>query len=192
MTGKICDIRKYSIITGDRLFFDANIWIYLWSPPNSPDASLSSAIMEYSRIYSEMISQNIKILTSWLVLSEFVNFLSRKSFQSYLKLNQGAFKDSEFKSYRDSIYFLTERKDITTYVKKILEKSQIIPHDSSNLRCDNVLNWFENNIDLNDAIYVEDSIITHYKIVTHDKDFKKFRGVANPDILTANPKLFKT
>ena len=189
MAGKICDIRKYSLSAEDRIFFDANIWIYLWSPPHSPDADLSNAIGEYSRVYTEIVNQGIKILTSWLVLSEFVNTLARKSFQSHLKLYPGSFKVNEFKRYRDSKDFLPDCKAIASFVKKILNKSNFISHSSDSMCYDNILQWYENQADFNDAVYVEDSIVTHYKIVTHDEDFKRAWSVAGPTILTANQKM---
>ena len=191
MASKICDIRKYSLSTNDLLLFDANIWIYLWEPPHSPDVILSSAIGEYLKIYTEMVNQGIKILTSWLVLSEFVNSLARKSFHSHLKLYPGSFKDKEFKLYRDSKDFLQMRKTIASYVRKMLDKSRMISHNSDSLCYDNILHWYENKADFNDAIYAEDSIVTHYKIVTHDEDFKRAWGVSEPTILTANPQMFK-
>jgi len=41
----------------------------------------------------------------------------------------------------------------------------------------------------NDAIYVDDSIVSRYKIVTHDIDFKRAWGSVEPIILTANQKM---
>ena len=191
MTSNICDISKHSISANDLLLFDANIWIYLWSPPHSPNAALSNAIGEYSRIYTEMVNQGVKILTSWLVLSEFVNALARKSFQKHLELHPSSYRSSEYKRYRNSNDFTTERQAISGYIKKILKKSRVIPHSSNNLSHDNILDWYENNADFNDAVYVEDSIVTCYKIVTHDMDFKRAWGTAKPTILTANQRILK-
>ena len=191
MGSEIYDIRKHSISANDLLLFDANIWIYLWSPPNSPDTVLSNAIGEYSRIYTEMAKQGIKILTSWLVLSEFVNSLARKSFYSHLNLYPGSFKNNEFKRYRSSRDFLPARKAIASFAKKIFDKSQFISHNSAALCYDNILKYYESEADFNDAIYVEDSVTAHYKIVTHDEDFKRIWGTTKPTILTANPQMLK-
>ncbi|MCL1876266.1 MAG: hypothetical protein FWF87_08430 [Synergistaceae bacterium] len=187
MSSKIYDVGKYSVKADDRLFFDANIWKYLWSPPHEPSHALKSAIEVYSALYSEMVKQGIKILTSWLVLSEFVNILSRNSYETHNKLHPGA--NTKFKDYRDSKYFIPEREVITSYVKKILGKSMMISHKFDSVCCDNILRLYESSADFNDAVYAEDSIVTHYKIVTHDKDFKRFSGAAELTILTANAKM---
>jgi predicted nucleic acid-binding protein len=189
MASKICDISGYSLSSNDLLLFDANIWVYIWSPPHSPSDALSSAIGEYLRIYTEMVNQGIKILTSWLVLSEFANSLTRKSFQKHLELNPKSFKNNESKLYRDSKHFLPERKAIASYMKKILAKSKIISHNPDSMCYNNILKWYESKTDFNDAIYVEDSIASSYKIITHDEDFKRVWGEVEPIILTANQRM---
>lgn len=172
MGSNCIDIREYSPKSMDNLFFDNNIWVYLFCPIGNHNKNKQ-------RIYSSFLQsvQQVKA-TIWinsLVLSEFAN-VSIKLDYNLWKAEEFPAATNTFNSDYKSAYRKTQRysdtvMSICTAINQILsfcEKS------SDNFNCLNhqsILSSFK-NIDFNDSYYLEFCRYSSYTFVTDDKDFR--------------------
>lgn len=170
----------YQIKPTDVLFFDANIWIYIYAPLQSPPKRADC----YSELYTNAISEKIKIATSWIILSEFTNRIMRLEYEKFLKIQAHNGRKYLFKDYRQKegsqVAFHT-----SALARKIIQRTFMIGHTCERSFCEDVLNAFGGNVDFNDAVIAHDVALQGMKIVTDDIDFNQIPDI---EIITANPK----
>jgi predicted nucleic acid-binding protein len=177
---KALDITAYHFAETDKLFFDANVWMYIYGPQGAPNDFKT-------RIYSAALAKAIQaqccIFTDVLVISEFINRFARIEHQTLLHTGRAP---QDFKSFRNNPGFQPIASAITAAVRNILKFTVRLESGFSTIDINAVLTEFDvQPSDFNDQIIVGLCLTNQLQLVTHDSDFKG-RGV---DILTANRKI---
>lgn len=164
---KIHDLKSYTIKEGDKFFFDTNIWMYMHCSIGSYNEKI---VQEYSEFYQKVKTSNNPILTSTLLLSEFINAYSRLEF-NIIKKRDGLrdfkrdFRDKEkYQDIFENINLLTKRKLLsgTTRIQDMFESFE-----------EEAFFGNSHTYDFNDEYYCYLAEKKGFKIVTNDSDFLK-------------------
>ncbi len=174
-------IDRHAFSAQDQLFFDANVWVFLFGPhyrpPNTQEALYSIAFKKIREI-------GCRIVIDAIVLSEFVNRLARLA---YYQLPSSK-HPREFKEYRKSSAFEPVAKSIADACRRILTVSTPVESEFAALDLPSILTQFESGrCDFNDHLLAALCENRGFILVTHDGDF---RG-KNIPILTANSRLLR-
>ena len=73
MTLKAVSVRNYHFKSQDKLFLDANIWLYIYAPQNPK----SYWVNVYSKAFGRILTAKSCIYIDILVISEFINAYAR-------------------------------------------------------------------------------------------------------------------
>lgn len=174
------DINRYRFSPADKLFFDANIWMYIFGPQGNPHDRRTTM---YSGALANAIRAKSQIFIDVLVVSEFINRYARIEYDIQFpdKSNR-----PDFKPFRDSTDFIPIAQSIAYTVRQILKYSARIESGFSGVDIQELMTEFEaGGSDYNDQILVSICKTQNLKLVTHDADFKR----QTVDILTANQRL---
>lgn len=169
-------IDQYQFNSNDKLFFDANIWLFLYGPnkPNNPKVSL------YSQSFASIIAAKCTIFIDVLILSEFINSIARTRW----KLDAPHIQN--FKTYRKTAGFQSTAKDIATDAKRILTSCSRIESGFEQTLIQDILDEYAlGDSDYNDQILTSLCKRENLILVTDDGDFKN-KGIS---ILSDNKKL---
>ncbi|MFA7084087.1 MAG: type II toxin-antitoxin system VapC family toxin [Arcobacteraceae bacterium] len=166
-------------ISNKKIFFDANILIYLfWTTGTSWETS-------YAKMYSKLNTQNNTYAVDFIVISEFVNRAIRIEYEKYLKEFNLTKKDFNFKEYRDSKDGNEALEDIYEIVSaEILEKFEVVEKVYSKSTIYSLLSVDE--LDFSDKVIVQICSENNCILITNDKDFKN----SNIPIISCNKNLF--
>jgi predicted nucleic acid-binding protein len=177
---KAQDITAYGFTNADKLFFDTNIWLFIYGRQGSPTDSRPSI---YSNALKNALRANSQILVDVLVISEFVNRFAHMEYDiQYPNKTQRP----KFKQYRDSADFKPVAEAIVSDLRKILKFAARTESGLTTVDIHALLAEFETGgHDFNDQILVGLCVSQTLKLVTDDYDFKG-KGV---DILTANRRI---
>jgi predicted nucleic acid-binding protein len=179
MPGTIRRLSTYRFRETDRLLFDANVWLFLYSPQYGPN---DNRVRIYSAALKSMLAAHSSIFIDALVLSEFINTWARFA---YNKLPASA-KPKDFKAYRNSASFKPVAKAISDACRRILRHATRIDSEFSSLDMDAALNGYESGkMDFNDYILAKLCNKKGVVLVTHDADLKGL----TLNILTENTRL---
>ena len=175
-------IDNYSFKSTDNLFFDANIWFFLYGPNRPGDPRIKI----YSGAFKSILSAHSRILTDILVVSEFINRYARLRHQ--LLLRQRSDVPRDFKQFRRTSFFKTIARDIAADTRKILGNCTRVESDFTTVDAESLIAGYEaGDSDFNDLMLVELCRARGFKLVTDDGDFSD----KHITILTANKKLLK-
>jgi len=172
------DIRTYTFSDDDRLFFDANIWLYIYGPLLSQqDVKFSST---YARALQKIRNAQSHLFIDALVLSEFINTYARLEYRQRF-----ANTYPTFKRFRKSPDFKSVAQDIANNAKRIVRLCK---------RCDLPLlslmdildEYAQGTADYNDQLIAEICLANDFILVTHDADFSQLNHLS---LLTANQRL---
>lgn len=171
------EVSRYRFTSKDRLFLDANIWLYLHGPqqPQPP-----GYVETYTNAFKRILSAQSSVFIDVIIVSEFIN--------RYARLQQNLVTPSieNFKDFRKSPFFKLHALGIADGVRRILKNCSRIESGFAELRMNELLNDFaEGDSDFNDQVIVELCKREELTLVTHDGDFKG-SGI---HILTANKSL---
>ena len=177
------DIRKYRFSDKDRLFLDANIWLFIYGPvPRSDKDKILKNI--YSTALKNMLINNSQIFVNEIILSEFINAFRQLEFKRLIpefEWSQG------FKKFRNGSESFKVTREIVLQAKKILNSSQRCNSIFNSMNIDAILhNYEKGSSDFNDQLYLELCKMDGFILVTNDVDFKN----CNIPILTANSAFF--
>lgn len=176
MRYKASEIRHYNFTAQDKLFLDANIWLYLYGPPKP--RSYWRAI--YASVFNRMLRAKSPIYIDVLVVSEFINAYAR------LKWRDASSYPNTFKTFRSSSDFKPIAKDIVADVKRVLKHCKQIESGFKALNMNDLLNdYAAGNSDFNDQVITEICKSNGFTLITNDGDFK----TQDIPILTANSNL---
>lgn len=172
-------IRPANIATvhGRRLFFDANVLLYLFGSTSSTWANT------YSSVFSQCLKMGNILCVDVFVLSEFINRFLRIEYENYLKTKGLNNQQVKFKNFRSQPEGAQASKDVETIVKgRILNKFALVGKlfDVEDVNAISLV-----YCDFNDELIVQTCRQHQCVLVTNDADFSG----ANIDILTANNKL---
>ena len=169
-------VKTHKFKRHDKLFLDANIWLYLYAP-QKPQAHWPKI---YSGVFRRILKAGSKIYTDVLIVSEFINRYARIKHKLVAPC-------SEFKDFRKSPSFKPVARDIAADVKKILAHCCLIGSGFETLETDDLLDEYAGgNSDFNDQVITELCKSNGLTLMTSDSDFKN----QTIPILSANPKLF--
>lgn len=181
MPERIRPIDSYTFIASDKLLFDANVWLFLYSPQyREPDQREKA----YSTALKRMLDARCAVFIDAIVLSEFVNVLARLAYNSMPARS----RPSDFKAFRQSSSFKPVAKSITDSCRHIFRIARPIESSFPSLDLDDLLQQYESGRrDLNDLLLAHLCRIQSLTLVTDDGDFHGSGLV----ILTANPRLLR-
>lgn len=169
------DLNNIQNIGNRKVFFDANILLYLYWSTNL------SWQERYSQVYSKLIDQNNPFVLHYVVISEFINRAIKIEYSNYLRENNITNKDFSYKSYRDSEAGIEAQEDIYTLVQaKILKEFEVVNKNLSTNDIENML--IVDSLDFSDKLINQVCKDNNYVLLTNDRDFKD-TGI---DILTLN------
>ena len=171
------DIDNHNYTDSERLFLDANIWLYIYSPRET----MGKLQEVYSAALSRMLNAKSQLFTDVLIISEFVNTYARTKWHSSTATPKG-----NFKNYRQSKHFKPVAKQIASAARKITSMCQVLESGFSQLQHHSFFeNYATGKFDFNDQMIVELCHSQELTLVTHDGDFAE----QTLPILTANQKL---
>ena len=199
MNYKAIAVNQYNFNSKDRLFLDANIWLYLYCPQGSREYWVRT----YSNVFDRILDAESLIYIDVLVVSEFVNTFARQEFdlaKQALELakQEGTLTEQElelakshlcsFKSFRNSPDFELIAQGITAAVKQIMKHCSQVESCFTTLNMDDLLtNYDTGNFDFNDQVITEICKSNEFTLITNDGDFK----TQEISILTANQFLLR-
>ncbi len=169
------DIRRHVFSPSNRLFFDANIWLFLFTSQEPGDWRVRT----YSDAFQALLTARSQIAVDVLVLSEFAN--------RYIRIEYGIFIGSGgalgFKDYRRTASYRATAETAADALRRIMRICDLVETGLSVLDTDGLLNRFATGCsDFNDEMIASLCRAQGLTLVTHDSDFK---GCDIP-ILTAN------
>ena len=173
---KAMEVRHHNFTSKDKLFLDANIWLYLFSPREPGDRWKQI----YSEVFERILKANSRIYVDVLVVSEFINAYARTKWRAV------APHIRSFKDFRSSIGFKPVAEDITAGVRQIISHCSRIESGFVTLQMDGLLtDYAAGNSDFNDQVITELCKNNGFTLITNDSDFK----TQEIPILTANSNL---
>ena len=178
MNHKAAAVQHYTFTFQDRLFLDANIWLYV-----SGSLELSTYWRSiYTNAFNRILQAKSRIYIDALVVSEFINSYARVRWKLIAPhINQ-------FKDFRNSQGFEPVAKNIVDDVKQIMKHCSRIESGFATLSIDNLLsNYATGDYDFNDQVITEICKSNGFTLITNDGDFKTQRI----PILTANQSLLR-
>lgn len=181
---KAIDISRYDFKSEDRVFVDANFWIFLYGI-NEPGNR--EKVKQYSQALKNMLKAGSMVCIDVLVVSEFINRYARTRHRLMIKHQQTGEKN--FKKFRQSNDFTSVAKEIAGATKKILGHCQRVGNGFENLSTDDTDNLMDEyargKSDFNDQVISLICSREQLKLVTDDKDFMS----GDAEILTANERM---
>jgi hypothetical protein len=175
----IHDVRNYQPSFSDSLFFDNNIWVFLFCPIANVEKKKQTL---YSNFLKEVIQSKCAVFVNSLVLSEFSNYWLQTEFKKWKKDNPHG---TDYKRhFIPTETFKTSVEDVRIALKGILKIVEKGNDDFNALEFDNILMEF-GNCDFNDSYYLEMARSKKWKIVTDDADLFK-NNKLNIEIITGN------
>lgn len=180
MKNKAYDLSFYNFVSGEKILFDTNIWLYLFPPPGNPKKQMASL---YSTAVGKLIEAKAEPVLDPMVLSEYLNRYCRIEWEGYYRANY-----PEFKDFRQSPDFQQVSGAVKTFAMRILKLSTICSVTSDAQGLQKALEEFATGkIDFNDAVLIDVCKKRGLKFLTNDADIRN-GGV---EILTINRSLLR-
>mgnify|MGYP001806399104 CR=1 FL=1 len=154
-------LHNIEALRGRRVFFDANILIYIFWPTGSFNWE-----KKYSSAYGKLLKQQNELVIDFLVISEFVNRAMRIEHDKYTK----AHNYLSYKKYRDSDHGRESLQDIYTLVNDVIVKKFIIIGKTF-LKADIESFLQVDNLDFNDKTIIPLCTENNLVLITNDNDF---------------------
>lgn len=174
MAYKIVEVRAYNFTPQDKLFLDANIWLYLYGPQKPGN----HWVRIYSAAFNRILNAESRIYIDVLVISEFINSYAR------LKWKLTASHYMNFKSFRNSPDFKPVAQDIAADAKRVVDYCSRLQSGFAALAMADLLSdYAAGNSDFNDQVITELCKNNGLTLITNDRDFRS----QEIPILTANP-----
>ncbi len=197
MNHKAIPLEQHNFTLKDKLFLDANIWLYLYCPQGSRD----NWVDIYSDVFDRILDAESQIYIDVLVVSEFINTFARQEYElakeglelakQECELTEREYELSKlhlssFKNFRNTPDFEIIAQGIAAAVKQIMKHCSRVESCFTTLGMDDLLTDYETgNFDFNDQVITEICKNNGFTLITNDSDFK----TQEIPILTANAKL---
>lgn len=160
------DITKYEVTNSDGLFFDTNVWMYIFGPMATVRSERQSA---YSKIFKDAISRKATIFISSQIVSEYINAVLRIGFKNWMLIN--GLKNADFKhDYRPTPHYLDTLEDARDQMEQILKYSVQSSDSFQTSPVIPIIDRMESVCDYNDSFFLWFCKGPQYKIVTDDQD----------------------
>lgn len=174
---------KYSLhdissIPDKKVFFDANVLIYVFWPSGSSDSIYWEN--KYSAIFGRLLRQGNQLLVDFIVISEFVNRAHRMEYIKFITTNGS----TKYKKYRNSVDGQNALQDIYLLVEtNILSKFTVIGKSFTKTDIQSFLQV--EPLDFGDKGILMTCKENACILLTNDVDFK----MEDIDLLSANPRV---
>lgn len=179
MADTIFPIGRHTFHARDKLFFDTNVWVFIHGTQYQ---TIDNRVKLYSAAYRRIKEVGCQMFIDAIVLSEFVNVLSRLAYNS-LPIES---KPPEFKTFRNSAAFISVAESVSDACRRIVKSCTRIESGFSSVDVDTLLNRYrKGKADCNDLILTQLCKRQGFTFVTDDGDF---RG-SELKILTGNHRL---
>ena len=176
MENNVQAVGSYTFSRRDKLFLDANVWLYLFGA-RQPRNHWNQI---YSQVFNRILNANSQIYIDVLVVSEFINAYAR------MKQKVVAPHINNFKVFRGSLYFKPVAEDIADDAELVMSHCSMIESGFTTLPMNDLLADFATgDSDFNDQVITELCKSNAFTLITNDSDFKTQRI----PILTANQSL---
>lgn len=169
---KVLNVNDYYPKPSDSLFFDNNVWMYLFCPLGNYNQLRQK---QYSSFLDKAKSSGSSIFTNSLILSEFSNSYLRMDFEQWKKESGKPLANFKL-DYIGTERYQDTAQEISSNVKKILRFCEKSTDNFNAIPIDLILKRME-IIDFNDSYYIELAKLSKLIIVTDDKDFQKIQDV---------------
>ena len=178
MNHKTRAVENHNFTAQDRLFLDANIWLYL----HGPQKQRGYWRRIYTPVFNRILKAGSRIYIDVLVLSEFINRYAR------LEWELSPSPRRPFKTFRNSADFKPIAQDIVDDVKQIMNHCSRLESGFATVAMESLLaEYAEGNADFNDQVITALCKRNRLTLITHDSDFR----AQDIPILTANPSLLQ-
>jgi predicted nucleic acid-binding protein len=168
-------------VKGKKIFFDANVLIYLYGYGTPTYANWES---QYATLYASLNRQSNEFVVDYIVLSEFINRAIKIEYANYLEVNGLTKKDLNYKEYRNSVDGKEALADIYLSVKdEILNEFEVV--EKSYSKDDLTLMCSVDNLDFSDKAIEMICHENNFVLLTNDTDFQD-SGI---DILSCHNRL---
>lgn len=175
---KKISLNSYIPNSDDKIFIDANIWLYLFCPIGS---YRNDIVNKYNKLFLKLLNSKCAIYTTSMIVSEFFNTYCRIDFECRKK-ELGNKNLNYKKEFRNTAYFKTLSEDICDIINnKILKYSTRLNDQFNDIDIENILTS-DNNFDFNDKYYAQLCEYNNIKILTNDYDFLNLSN--NVEIIT--------
>ncbi|HCZ36712.1 MAG TPA: twitching motility protein PilT [Cytophagales bacterium] len=176
------DLPQISSLTGRKIFFDANVLIYLFWPTGSQHWE-----NRYSNAYGNLLTQGNELVVDHLVISETINVAIRAEYRKHLLANTLTEQVLPFKTFRNSAEGQSVVNDVYLIVKhSILDLFTIVEKNFTKADIESFLTY--DTLDFNDKGILAICKENDFVLLTNDKDF----NTTEIDILTANSILLQS
>ncbi len=192
MNHKAIAVKQHNFTLKDKLFLDANIWLYLYCPQGSREYWVNI----YSDVFDRILDAESQIYIDVLVVSEFINRFTKQEWEfakdQWKRANPGLkLADSHlksFKSFRNSQDFEPIAQGIAAAVKQIMQHCSQVESCFTTLDMDALLTDYDTgSFDFNDQVIMEICKNNGFTLITNDNDFK----TQEIPVLTANQSLLR-
>lgn len=168
-------------LQGRKVFFDANVLIYIFWPTGSFRWESN-----YSSAFGSLLRSDNELVVDFIVISEVINRAIRIEYEKHLSSNNLEKKGFSYKNYRDSAEGLDALADIYLIVKEnILQTFSVRGKAFSKEEIESFLQV--ESLDLMDKAIIPICKENDCILLTHDRDFLS----ADIDIISSNPVLFR-
>jgi predicted nucleic acid-binding protein len=172
-------LTSISKIVGRRVFFDANVLIYIFWPSGAYDKEKS-----YSAAFGELLRQKNELVVDFIVLSEIVNRIHRLEYDKYLASNRLSRDTFVYKKYRDSTEGQASLADIYLMLDvNILSIFKVVGKAFSKADIQSLLTT--DSLDFADKGILMTCQENACILITNDADYK----AADVEILSSNLKI---
>ncbi len=184
MLNRTVRVRNHSFVSRDKLFFDANIWMFLYGPQRPGGRKMSA----YSSAFNRALNAGSRIYIDVLILSEFINTYARRKWNILKRASPSLWGSENFKDFRDSPDFKAVAREIAHSTRQILKHCHRIESGFETLEINSLITRYgSGGTDFNDQVFTQLCGTKGFTLVTDDVDFKG-QGIS---ILTANDRLLK-
>ena len=175
-------INGFSFEKEQPLFFDTNIWIFIYGAYNTPG---DQRVKTYSRAFKRAKTAESTIFIDSVVVGEFINRGVRDDYGFHHPPSSGRIN---FKAYRQTPEYAASARAVASSVRSILAQCHRIESAFASCDIDAELVKFESGqTDWSDQMIVALCRERNLTLVTDDGDF----GESGLTILTRNPVYFE-
>lgn len=172
-------LQNIATLQGRKVFFDANVLIYIFWPSGSYGWESN-----YSSAFGSLLRQENELIVDFNVLSEVINRAIRIEHDKYLTANLIDRKKLSYKLFRDSAEGQGAMNDIYLIVKDdILPNFEIQGKAFTKADIESFLHV--DNLDFMDKAFIPLCKENNFILLTNDKDF----AGSDIEILSSNPSI---
>ncbi|MCK5202189.1 MAG: hypothetical protein KAR21_27740 [Spirochaetales bacterium] len=183
---KYIKTENISQINKEKVFFDANIWIFIYCEIAN---SKKIKIDKYSRVFKSLIKAGNPIVIDLAIISEFVNRYLRIAYSNHLRKNKLKSKAFDYKRhYRITDDFNEAWENVCNIVNhRILPYAEISNFEYNQKSLGALLDSTKLDTDFNDNHIMNLCRRNKMYLLTDDGDFKK-SGI---NVISANQNYWK-